>query len=48
MWQLAYADGQLGVKENHLISKIARLLHVTLGDYIAAKLHAKHAAKHRE
>ena len=45
MWQVAYADGQLDANENHLISKIAGLLHVTHGDYIAAKLHAKQAAQ---
>ena len=45
MWQVAYADGHLDENENHLISKIAGLLHVTHGEYIAAKLHAKHAAQ---
>ena len=44
MWQVAYADGHLDANENHLISKIAGLLHVTHGEYIAAKLHAKQAA----
>ena len=44
MWQVAYADGHLDANENHLISKIAGLLHVTHGEYIAAKLHAKNAA----
>ncbi len=43
MWQVAYADGHLDANENHLISKIAGLLHVTHGEYIAAKLHAKAA-----
>ncbi|OGB30919.1 MAG: hypothetical protein A3F78_09925 [Burkholderiales bacterium RIFCSPLOWO2_12_FULL_61_40] len=43
MWQIAYADGHLDAHENHLISKIAGLLHVTHGEYIAAKLHAKAA-----
>lgn len=43
MWQVAYADGHLDANENHLISKIAGLLHVTHGEYIAAKLHAKQA-----
>lgn len=43
MWQVAYADGDIDAHENHLISKIAGLLHVTHGDYIAAKLHAKTA-----
>ncbi|NPC54058.1 tellurite resistance TerB family protein [Caenimonas soli] len=41
MWQVAYADGHLDAHENHLISKVAGLLHVTHGEYIAAKLHAK-------
>jgi len=45
MWQVAYADGHLDENENHLISKIAGLLHVTHGEYIAAKLHAKQAAQ---
>jgi uncharacterized tellurite resistance protein B-like protein len=43
MWQVAYADGQLDAHENHLISKVAGLLHVTHGEYIAAKLRAKEA-----
>ncbi|MBT9551735.1 MAG: TerB family tellurite resistance protein [Hydrogenophaga sp.] len=46
MWQIAFADGHLDVHENHLISKVAGLLHVTHGEYIAAKLHAKVAASH--
>jgi uncharacterized tellurite resistance protein B-like protein len=45
MWQVAYADGHLDANENHLISKIAGLLHVTHGDYIAAKMRAKEAAQ---
>ena len=43
MWQVAFADGHLDAHENHLISKVAGLLHVTHGEYIAAKLHAKGA-----
>jgi uncharacterized tellurite resistance protein B-like protein len=43
MWQVAYADGVLDENEHHLISKIAGLLHVTHGEYIAAKMHAKEA-----
>lgn len=43
MWSVAFADGQLDAHENHLISKMAGLLHVTHGEYIAAKLHAKQA-----
>jgi uncharacterized tellurite resistance protein B-like protein len=45
MWQVAYADGHIDANENHLISKIAGLLHVTHGEYIAAKMHAKEAAE---
>jgi uncharacterized tellurite resistance protein B-like protein len=41
MWQVAYADAHLDAHENHLISKIAGLLHVTHGEYIAAKMRAK-------
>lgn len=44
MWQVAYADDHLDANENHLISKIAALLHVTHGEYIGAKLRAKEAA----
>lgn len=44
MWQVAYADGQLGAHENHVIARVAGLLHVTHGEYIAAKLRAREAA----
>jgi len=45
MWQVAYADGALDAHENHLISKVAGLLHVTHGEYIGAKMRAKEAAR---
>ena len=41
MWRVAYSDGHLDAHENHLISKVAGLLHVTHGEYISAKLRAK-------
>jgi uncharacterized tellurite resistance protein B-like protein len=41
MWQVAYADAHLDAHENHVISKVAGLLHVTHGEYIAAKMRAK-------
>ncbi len=41
MWRVAYADGRLDVHENHVISRVAELLHVTHGQYIAAKLRAR-------
>ena len=44
MWQVTFADEHLDAHENHLISKIASLLHVTHGEYIAAKMRAKEAA----
>lgn len=44
MWQVAYADGDIDAHENHVISKVAGLLHVTHGEYIAAKLHARQAS----
>ena len=44
MWSVAFADGEVDAGENHVISKVAGLLHVTHGEYIAAKLHARQAA----
>ena len=44
MWQVAYSDGHLDAHENHLISRVAGLLHVTHGEYISAKLRAKRIA----
>jgi uncharacterized tellurite resistance protein B-like protein len=43
MWKVAYADGQLDPRENAVISKVSDLLHVSHGDYIAAKMRAKQA-----
>lgn len=45
MWEVAFADHHLDAHENHVISKVAGLLHVTHGEYIAAKLHAQAALK---
>ncbi len=44
LWQVAYADQHVDANENHAISKIAGLLHVTHGEYIAVKIRAKEAA----
>jgi uncharacterized tellurite resistance protein B-like protein len=41
MWSVAYADGALDAHENHVIGRVAGLLHVTHGEYIGAKLRAK-------
>jgi uncharacterized tellurite resistance protein B-like protein len=41
MWQVAYADATLSAHEQHVIRKVADLLYVPHGAYIAAKLRAK-------
>lgn len=45
MWQVAYADAEISAHENHLMRRIADLLHIAHGDYIAAKMRAKEAAQ---
>lgn len=45
MWRVAYADAEISAHENHLMRRIAELLHITHGDYIAAKMRAKEAAQ---
>ena len=44
MWQVAYADAQLGAQQRQVISQVADLLYVTHGEYIGAKMRAKEAA----
>lgn len=44
MWQAAYADGRLDAHEQHVLRKIADLLHVAHPDYINAKLKAQREA----
>jgi uncharacterized tellurite resistance protein B-like protein len=43
MWQVAYTDRQISAHEDHLMRKIAGLLYIAHGDYIAAKMRAKPA-----
>lgn len=43
MWQVAYADRKISAHEDHLMRKIAGLLYIAHGDYIAAKMRAKPA-----
>lgn len=45
MWRVAYADAELAAHENHVLRRIAELLHVTHADYIAAKMRARDAAE---
>jgi len=39
-WQVAYADGQLGDHEHHLMRKLGDLLHIPHADFIGSKLKA--------
>lgn len=44
MWRVAYADAELAAHENHVLRRVAELLHVTHADYIAAKMRARDAS----
>jgi uncharacterized tellurite resistance protein B-like protein len=44
LWLVAFSDGVLSAHENHLMRKIADLLHISHGDYVAAKASAKDRA----
>jgi uncharacterized tellurite resistance protein B-like protein len=44
MWQVAYADAVLSAHEQHVLRRVAELLHVPHGDYIAAKMRARDVA----
>lgn len=41
LWQVAFADGELASIEEHIIRKIADLLHLRHSEYIATKIAAK-------
>lgn len=43
LWQVAYADGRIDRFEEHLIRRVADLLHLTHGDFIRAKLASRPA-----
>jgi len=43
LWQVAYADANLSVYEDHLVRKIANLLYLSHREFIAAKLRARDA-----
>jgi uncharacterized tellurite resistance protein B-like protein len=44
LWRVAYADGHLDAHENHLMRRLADLLHVRHADAIGAKLRAERDA----
>lgn len=41
LWQVAFADGELASIEEHIIRKIADLLHLRHSEYIATKIAAQ-------
>ncbi len=41
LWRVALADGHLAAHENHLMRKLADLIHIGHGDYHAAKERAR-------
>ncbi len=41
MWQVAFADGHLASHEQHILWRVADLLHVPHGAYIHAKMRAR-------
>ncbi len=45
LWQVAYADGELASIEEHIIRKIADLLHLRHTEYIATKITAQSQQK---
>ena len=45
LWKVAYADGELASIEEHIIRKIADLLHLRHSEYIATKIAAQQRAK---
>jgi uncharacterized tellurite resistance protein B-like protein len=48
MWDVAYADGELAAHEQHVLWRVADLLHVPHAAYINAKIRAKAAAEQRQ
>jgi uncharacterized tellurite resistance protein B-like protein len=45
MWRVAFVDASADAGESHIISKVAGLLHVTHGEYIAAKMRVQEDAR---
>ena len=44
LWQVAWADATLSAHEQHVIRKVADLLHLSHAAYVGAKLRARDAA----
>ena len=41
MWQVAFADGQVEAIEDHIIRRVAGLIHVSHADFIQLKIQAR-------
>lgn len=48
LWQVAYADGDLASIEEHIIRKIADLLHLRHSEYIQTKLNSQEKQQNRK
>lgn len=46
LWQVVYADGHKDAREEHLVRKIADLLHVPHRDFIQARLRVEEGLAH--
>jgi uncharacterized tellurite resistance protein B-like protein len=44
MWQVALADSEISAHEQHVLRRIAELLHIPHGDYILAKTRVQQGA----
>ena len=40
LWQVAYADGRLDAHENHLMRRLADLLHILHAAFVGTKIKA--------
>jgi uncharacterized tellurite resistance protein B-like protein len=45
LWQVAFSDAEIEKHEEHLLRKIAKLIHVQHSDFIDAKLRAREALR---
>ena len=45
LWRLAFSDAYIDKQEEHMVRKVANLLHVSHRDFIAAKQRARSAAR---
>lgn len=45
LWRIAYTDGRLDHHEQHLMSKVRRLLHIPQKDFVAAKQRGREKAE---